>query len=257
MTATSADAPSTPAAPPRERPQWVALTRLLASEAMTNLLWATGVMLVVIAVGSLIAWWRGWQLVVETDVDAVTVGVTGDGDGVRVVLSLFIVVLAVAIAAVVNQVVLASRTRVLVAAGATRGSVAAGLLGTLLAMVVYVLVVTAVVLLVVGQGVTGAMTVTGAEGTAELAGAAVQGAGMLALSMAVGTAIVALFLRWPWWVGTIVLTLFFLAFPWVVGLVISDVAPLTAARGWWGAELLAAALAAGVYWLIARRIPVR
>lgn len=256
MTATSADA-STSAAPPRGRPQWVSVTRLLASEAMTNLLWATGVMLVIVAVGSLIAWWRGWQLVVETDVDALTVGVTGDADGVRVVMSLFIVVLAVGIAAVVNQIVLASRTRVLVASGATRRSVAIGLLGTLVAMVVYVLVVTALVLLVVGQGATGAMTVTGAEGGAELARAAVQGAAVLALSMAVGTAIAALFLRWPWWVGTVALTLFFMVLPWAVELVVSDVAPLTAVRGWWGAELLAAALAAGVYWLIARRIPVR
>jgi hypothetical protein len=258
MTALQPDAPSTAAAPPRQRAQWSALTRLLTPPALVNLLWTTGVMLAVIAIAVLIARWRGWEVVVINDLDSVTAHVTAGADGVRVVWSLFMVVVAVAIAAVVNQVVLACRTRVLVAGGATRRSVAVGLLLTGVALVLYVLAVAAVVALAVGEGLSGAMSVVGADDGAELARRAAALTGALAAAMAVGTAIAALFLRWHWVVGVSVLVALFAALPIVLGLAwpaLGDA--VDSFLGWWGANLVVAVLAAGASWLIGRRVPVR
>lgn len=258
MTVTSADAPSTPAAPPRGRPQWSRVARLLASEALTNLLWATGVMLLILAVGAAVARWRGWELVVVTDLDSISAEVTAGADGVRVLWSLFIVVAAVGIAAVVNQVVLACRTRVLLAAGATRRSVALGLLVSAIVMLLYVAAVTVLVTLVVGGGPTGAMSLVGADDSAELARLVVRLGGALAGGLATGTAIAALFLRWPWWVGVGALVVLGAVVPPALTLAWPGLgSAVDGATDWWGADLASAVAMAGLYWLIARRVPVR
>ncbi|MFK5634093.1 hypothetical protein [Ornithinimicrobium sp. LYQ103] len=256
---TALQAESTTSAARDARPaQWVVMTRLLASDAMRGLLTATGVMLVVLAVGSLIARWQGWQLVSMTDTDMVGIEVVAGQDGVTLVASLFLVPMAVAIAAAVMAVVLAARTRVFLAAGATRRSVATGQLVVLVVMTLYVLAVTAAVLLVVGRGTDGALDLVGADGGAGAAVLVVRATGVVLGALTAGSLITALFLRWPWWVGVGALLLVLVVVPGVVEVVWPALADVVQQRfDWWGLDLAAALVTAVVYGLVLRRVPVR
>lgn len=251
MTTTQTD--PRPAPTTRVRPQWVTVGRLLAGEALHHLLWAVGVMVAIIVVGSLVARWRGWEIVpVGAGPGDLFVQVTADDVGVRVVASWVIVVVGVGIAAIVNQVVLASRTRVLVAAGATRRSVATGLVLSAVAMTVVLLLLAGVALAVFGDelGDAGPLPDTGAVLLVRLAGS-------LLLGMGGGMLVVALFQRWHWWVGTVVLAALIWVVPVVLALTLPSVwAAVEAAAGWWGWELSLAVVALGLYWLVARHVPV-
>lgn len=253
MSATTTDVPATLV--PLGRPQWQRVTRLVLGEAMRNVLWATGITLAVMTIAALIARWRGWEVIVARDMDSLTMQVTEDGDGVRVVWSLLIVAVAVAIAAIANQIVQVTRTKVFLASGATRGSVAVAMLITAAVMLLYVVAVTAVVVLIVGRGLDGAMSLIGADGGAELATMTVHFVGTLAAGLAAGPAIVALFQRWPTWVGVVILVALGLALPLFSGLTFGP--RLESVIGWWGTDLVMAVVWAGVYWVVARRVPVR
>lgn len=244
----------------QDRPaQWVAVSRLLTAEALHHLLWAIGVMAAIVVVGSLVAWWQGWQIVpVDTGPAELFVQVTADESGVRVVASWVVVVVGAGIAAIVNQAVLASRTRVLIGAGATRRSVATGLMCSMLAMTAVLLVLTAVVLLVVGGGLGGAPTAAGASSGSELLLLLVRLTGGLALGMTGAMLVVALFQRWHWWVGAVVLALLVWVAPALVAITVPSVwARVEAAAGWWGSGLVLAVVVLVGYWLVARRVPVR
>lgn len=232
------------------------MARILVPEAMRSLLITTGVMLVVLAVGTLIARWRGWQLVEMTQADLAQLEVVVGTDGVTIVASLFLLPAAVGIAALVMAIVLAARTRVYVATGATRGAVAVGHLLTILVMTAYTLLVTAVVLLVVGAA--GARELLGADGAGDLVLLGLQALGSILLALTASSAITVLFLRWPWWVGTGVLILAFVVLPTVAALLLPG-APdvITRVTGWWGWDLALAVLATSVYWWLIRRVPVR
>lgn len=255
MTTTSTDASATSTTRRPFRPaQWAVMTRILAAQGMRSLFIATGVTFVVLAVGTLIARWRGWQLVAMTETDRVGFEVAADGDGVTIVASLFILPAAVSIAAVVMTIVLAARTRVYVATGATRRSVAVGHLLTILVMAVYVLVVTAVVLLVVGRGFDGARELVQADGAGDVATMGIRALFVVTAA----SAITALFLRWPWWVGTGVLVLFLVVLPGLTAFLLPSVAEaVDRASGWWGWDLAVAVVATGAYWWVIRRVPVR
>lgn len=238
--------------------QRAVLTRTFTVAGMRSLLITTGVMLVVLAVGALIARWRGWQLVGMTETDMVGLEVITDGDGVTLVASLFILPVAISIAAVVMAVVLAARTRVYVATGATRRTVAVGQLLTLLVMTAYVLLVSAVVLLVVGRGLDGARELVQADGAGEVAMMGIRALGTVLLALTAASAITALFLRWPWWVGTGVLILLFVVLPGLTAFLLPSVAEtVDRASAWWGWDLASAVVTTGVYWWVIRRVPVR
>lgn len=268
MTTTSAAAPATSTGPRPPRPaQWVVLTRMLLGAAMNSLLITTGVVLACLAVGVLVARWRGWQLVGMTETDMVGLEVIADGDGVTLVASLFILPVAVGIASVVMAVVLAARTRVYVATGATRRAVATAQLLTVLGAAAYVLLVTAVVLLVVGRGPDGALALLQADGAGDLLQAdgagdvftlGVRALGAVLLAMAGATMVTALFLRWPWWVGVGLLLLLFVVLPPVTTFLLPAVgAAVDRASGWWAWDLSVAVVVAAIFWWILRRVPVR
>ncbi|MGC5585004.1 hypothetical protein [Ornithinimicrobium sp. W1665] len=259
MTTTSTAAPATSTGPRAPRPaQWAVLTRMLLGAAMNSLLITTGVVLACLAVGVLVARWRGWQLVGMTETDMVGLEVIADGDGVTLIASLFILPVAVGIASVVMAVVLAARTRVYVATGATRRAVATAQLLTVLGSAAYVLLVTAVVLLVVGRGPDGALALLQADGAGDVATLSVSALGAVLLGMAGATMITALFLRWPWWVGVGLLLLLFVVLPPVTTFLLPAVgAAVDRASGWWGWDLSVAVVVAALFWWILRRVPVR
>lgn len=242
----------TPVAP-HGLPQWRSLARLFTTEGMRNLLWATGFMLAFLVLGALLASVFGWQLVVLHDTDSLLVEATASAeDGVTIVWSLFLIPLAAAIAAIVDQIMLACRARVLVANGATRRSVALALLVAGAAMLLYVVLVATVALLVVGRGPSGAM------GLLDENTVALRFVGALAAGLAAGPVVVALFQRWHWWIGTVVLGASAVLLPIVGSRALGPVDDLIdAATGWWGTDLVLAVLLAGAYWLIVRRMPVR
>ncbi|WP_131104605.1 hypothetical protein [Ornithinimicrobium sufpigmenti] len=238
--------------------QWAVLARLLSAEALRSLLITAGVMLVVLVVGSLIARWRGWRLVSMTEPSLVTIEVVADADGVTLIASLFMLPAAVGIAALVMAIVLAARTRVYVATGATRRNVALGHLLTVLVMTACVLLAAVVVLLVVGRGPEGARELLQAGSARDVALLSVRGLGAVVLALTAGSAITVLFLRWPWWVGVGILTLLFVVLPLVTRFLLPEVAEaVTAASARWGWGLAGAVVAAGVYWWLMRRVPVR
>ncbi len=237
--------------------QWPAVTRLLVSEALRTLLITTATMLAIGVVGTLVARWQGWQMIATSDLDAMSLEVTADGDGVTIVTSLLFVPAGVGIAALVMAIVLAARTRVLIAAGATRASVAIGNLVLVVVMTAYVLVVTAVVLAVVGGGAGGAAELLGADGNADLVVLAVRGVGAVLMALVAGITITAIFLRWPWWVGALLLPAAAIVLPWLVGWAWPGLADAVgSAIGRPGFDLATAVVTAGIYWLVVRRVPV-
>lgn len=254
MTATRTVTPTTGT---QERPQWRAVAGLLVPEALRNLLWATATMLLFLALGALVARWRGWELASTTWPGTVGVEVTADADGVLLVVSpVFLVAGAVAAMALVNQVVLAARTRVLVASGATRRSVVLGLFSTLVVMTLYVLLVAAVVLVVAGRGLEGGMSLVLADDAGDLVLLALRAVGAVAVSLAAATGVVAVFLRWPWWVGTTVIVASFVLGPWLAAEV-QVRGLLQAPLGWWGRDLVLAVVIGALTWFVMRRVPVR
>ena len=237
--------------------QGLVVTRLLVSEGLRTLLITTATMLAIGVVGSLVARWRGWQMITTADLDAMSLEVMADGDGVTIVTSLLFVPGGVAIAALVMAIVLAVRTRVLVAAGATRASVAIGNLVTVVAMTAYVLVVTGVVIAVIGGGVARAAELLGAEGAADLAELTIRGLGAVLMALVGCTTITTIFLRWRWWVGALVLPAAAILLPLLVGWAWPALADAVGqAIGRPGFDLATAVLTAGLYWLIVRRVPV-
>lgn len=169
---------------------------------------------------------------------------------------MLLVVASVAIAAVVHQIVLTCLTRVLVAAGATRRSVAVGLGVTAVFHVLYVTAVTVAVLLVIGRNVDGARSLLSADSAADLAVLTAQAAGSVAVGLVAAMAVTALFLRWPWWVGAIGLTLAFAVLPALTRLLWPEVGSLLAQpTAWWGSQLLLTLVCAGAFWWLLRRVP--
>lgn len=241
----------------RRPAQWAVLTRLMLGDALSWLGIAVLVMLAVLTVGTLTTGWLGWELVAVDDLETLRLEVMAGRDGVRVVGSLFLLAGAAGIAAVVIPIVLASRTRVYVVSGATRRSVAVAQLVTVAVLTACVLLLTALVLLVVGRGVDGAMSLLRADGAGDLLLATVRGAASLLTVMLAGIAIVALFLRWPWWVGTVVLVVVFAVLPPLVALgwpVLGD--RLGELSGWWASDAVTALVLAALYWWMVRRVPV-
>lgn len=256
MTDLHAEAPAV-ARPSRYAGQWPAVTRLLVSEALRTLLITTATMLAIGVVGSLVARWQGWQLIATSDLDAMSLEVTADGGGVTIVTSLLFVPAGVGIAALVMAIVLAARTRVLVAAGATRASVAIGNLVMIVVMTAYVLAVTGIVVAVLGGGVGEAAELLGADGAGELAVLTVRGVGAVLMALVAGTTITTIFLRWPWWVGALVLPAAAIVLPWLVGRAWPGLADAVgSAIGRPGFDLATAVVTAVVYWVIVRRVPV-
>ncbi len=257
MTTTHADTTTPSARGGRRPPQWAVLTRLILRDALSWLLISALVMLAFLTVGTLVTGWLGWELVRVDDLETLRLEVAAGRDGVRVVGSLFLLVGAAGVAAVVIPIILASRTRVYVVSGATRRSVAIAQLVTVAVLTVCVLLLTAVVLLVVGRGVDGAMSLLGADGPGDLLLATVRGAASLLTAMLASITIVALYLRWPWWVGTIVLVVVFAVLPPLLALTWPVTGGwLGAASGWWGSEVVTALALAALYWWMMRRLPV-
>lgn len=261
MTQTHADAPVAARRRPGYGAQWLLVARLLVAEALRSLLITTAVMLAVVLVGSVVARWRGWQLIASSDLDGLILEVAADDEVVTIVTSVLLVPTTVGIAALVMAIVLAARSRVLIAAGATRASVAIGNLVGVAVMTAYVLLLTAVVMVVVGGGVGGgvgrAAELFGAESTGDLAVLAVRGLGAVLGALVLGATITTVFLRWPWWVGALVLP----AAAFVVSLLADRAWPGFAdtvgqALDRPGFHLAAAVVTAWVYWLIMRRVPV-
>ncbi|GAA1177271.1 hypothetical protein GCM10009584_18450 [Ornithinimicrobium humiphilum] len=254
MTTTEIPTARTPGAVP----QWRAVGRLLTAEALTNLLFTTGVLLGVSGLAALMSWWRGWRLQLDADVDGFLVGFTADGVGAPLISWLLLVAIGVALSGIANVVVLACRTRVLVVAGATRRSIALGLLLTTAATALWSLLVAAVVLLVVGGGVDGAASLVGADGAGGLALAGLAGLGSYAMLTMLSLLVVALFLRWPWWVGVSALVLVWGLVPLAIALTRPGLAAALDELGDRGATGYAVALvAAALAWLVVRRAPVR
>ncbi|MDO5739845.1 MAG: hypothetical protein Q4P07_06820 [Ornithinimicrobium sp.] len=257
MTAVQAQSPLTRDSLARPR-QWTSMTRLLLPDAARSLLIATVVMLALLATTTLFAWWRGWELVTMTDTDVIGVEVAAGKDGVTLVASLFLMPVAAGVAAVVMAIVLAARTRVFLAAGATRRSLATAHLVTLLVMMLYVLAVTAVVLLVVGRGTDGALDLVIAGGGADAVLLVAAAAGSVLMALVGASLITAIFLRWPWWVGVGALAVVIVLLPAVVEVAWPALAD-TVGRlmDWWGFNLVAVVPTAAIYWLVMRRMPVR
>lgn len=248
--------PTAPAAPTAAQ-QGTALARLMLRDALSWLGISILVMSAFLAAGTLVTGWLGWELVGVDDLDTLRLEVQAGREGVRVVGSLFLLAGAAGIAAIVIPIVLAARTRVYVVSGATRRSVAGAQLVTVAVLTVCVLLVTAVVLLLAGRGIDGAMSLLRADAAGDLLIATVRGAASLLAAMLAASAIVALFLRWPWWVGTIVLTVIFAVLPWLIRLtwpVVGD--GLGAVSGWWGSDVATALVLAALYWWMMRRVPV-
>lgn len=258
MTATHADAPAGTSARPHRPAQWVVMARMLVAEAVRYLVVATLCTVAVLVLLGLVARWRGWQLIAREDMDMVGFEVVADGDGVTVVTSLFLLVAAAGITAIVIPVVQAARTRVYVATGATRASVAVAQLVTVVVMTAYVLLLSGVVLLVVGGGLDGAQDILRVDGAGGLLTAVVRGAGALLLAMTGAMTVVALFLRWPWWVGAGLLVLVFVVLPAVTAFLLTAVASaVDGLSGRWGWDLSAATVVTMIYWAVLRRVPVR
>ena len=259
MTASTVNTPTTSFSGRPGRPaQWALMARMLTADALRSLLSATGVMLLILVVGALIARWQGWELVEMTEADAIRLEVVADGDGVTIIASLFILPAAVAITSVVMAIILAARTRVYVAAGATRRAVAIGHLMTALVATAYTLLVTAVVLLVVGRGFDGALELLQADRAGDVAVLTLRAVGAVLLAVMAASAITVVFLRWQWWVGVGLLVLLFTVLPVFFVFLLPSVAEvLDAASTWWGWDLACAVLATGAYWWIIRRVPVR
>lgn len=257
MTQTHADAPVAARRRPGYGAQWLLVARLLVAEALRSLLITTAVMLAVVVVGSLVARWRGWQLIATSDLDGLIVEVAADDEVVTVMTSVLLVPTAVGIAALVMAIVLAARSRVLIAAGATRASVAIGNLVGVAVMTAYVVLLTGVVMVVVGGGVGRAAELFGAESTGDLAVLAVRGLGAVLGALVLGATITTVFLRWPWWVGALVLPAAAFVVPWLADRVWPGLADTVGqALDWPGSDLAAAVVTAWVYWLIMRRVPV-
>lgn len=258
MTTQTVQTRATGAADRPHRPaQWAVMARLLSAEAVRSLLTATVVMLAVLLVATLVARWQGWQLVEMTETELPLFEVAVDADGVTVIASLLLLPAAVAIGALVMAVVLAARTRVYVATGATRRAVATGHLLTVLVMTGYTLLVTDVVLLVLGDGLEGARQLLGADGSGEVALLTVRALAAVVLALVAASAFTVAFLRWPWWVGVVVLALFLTVLPLLLLLVPALGEAVDAASAWWGWELVWAAVATAAYWWVMRRVPVR
>ena len=238
--------------------QWVRTTRLLLRDALSYLVSATLVMLVVLGALVVLARWRGWDLALRANLREIGAAVEAGRDGVTIVASIFLLPMAAGVAAVIVPVVLAARTRVHLAAGATRRSLVVAQLLTTVVAAAYVMVLTVLVLLVAGHGVGGAMAVLDVGSGGELASELAHVTCGLLLAMVLGSAVVALFLRWRWWVGTAVLVLLLLVLPALTSFVSPDLAAAAAdAQGWWGGKLVLAALVAAAYWWTMRRVPVR
>lgn len=251
MTAAQAGTRTTSEAGGPDRPQWVSMSRFFLGHALSTMLWTTGVTLAIAVIGASL----GWQVEVIVDSDSSIIGLKSGGDD-ALNLWLLLVVASVAIAAVVHQIVLTCLTRVLVAAGATRRSVAVGLGVTAVFHVLYVTAVTVAVLLVIGRNVDGARSLLSADSAADLAVLTAQAAGSVAVGLVAAMAVTALFLRWPWWVGAIGLTLAFAVLPALTRLLWPEVGSLLAQpTAWWGSQLLLTLVCAGAFWWLLRRVP--
>jgi hypothetical protein len=253
MTATAAPAGSTPI---RRRTQGAVTARFLVRQGLVQLLGVTAVMLVLLTLWYAVARWRGWTIVTETDADGWMFAVTAEPGQVTAVVSLLLVPAGVAVASFVVAIVLAATyTRMMISAGATRASVATGQLAAVLAMTLYLVVLTALAL-VIGGGAAIIPELLGAQDSGEVGGLAFRGLGTVLLWLVGGVAIATIFLRWPWWVGVGVLVLVF----WGVPLLSALVPPVGAVLGSLFAPavshlVLAVALALA-YWLMVRRVPV-
>lgn len=228
------------------RVQRAALTRYFVRSTLGVLLVSTLVMVALTAGGALLARWRSWD-VATGDMDMpLVLGVEADRDGVLITFSFGLIAVAVGFAAVAAVLAQAGTTRVLVANGATRRAIWSALLTTAAVCVAYVLALAVAVRLVLG----------GRADVGELALQALQASGLLAVLMALGLVVVALFLRWPWWVGVSLLTLLGVG-SMVAAAVGSTLGSPGADLAFPGSELVLALALAAVSWLLARRIPVR
>ena len=257
MTTTAPTATRTTGPVPGPDRQWRSLGRLQVLEALRGLTITALVTLAVLAAMALVSRWQGWDLAVVDE---------GEWDGPpllidagRTVLwvSLVVLPISVGIGAIVHAVLGTARSRVYLATGATRRQVTLAHLLTIAVMTVYVLAVALVVLLVLGRGPAGALEILGSEalgGPVQAVGVAV---GAAAAPMLAAAGITALFLRWPWWVGTSVLVVIFVLLPMVAGFVPPVGEALDRADAWWGSDLVVAVLLTGVFVGIMRRVPVK
>lgn len=175
---------------------------------------------------------------------------TGD-DGAPTGLWIWLaIVVAVAVSAVVLMVVFAAtRTRPLIHTGLTRRSISIGVLLAALVGLIYTSLLGVVVLLLIGWAqVLDMFGWAGASPSEFLLGAAF---GVLN-GMLVGVTIVALFQRWPWWVGTVLLLLIVGVLPVVLNRL--DFSALEQFGLFW--EALRVVVLGAAYWLLMRRLPV-
>ena len=244
---------------PASRPdrQWWALGRLQVADALRGLTVTALVTLAVLGVMALVARWQGWDVVVMDEVEWSGPPLLVEGGRTILWVSLVVLPISVGIAAVVHAVLATARTRVHVASGATRWQVVLAHLLTVAAMTVYVLVVALVVLLLLGSGPGGAVEILGSETAGGPVPAVVAAVGATVGPMMAAVTITAMFLRWPWWVGTGVLVGFFVVLPMVAGLLPAVGEALDRADAWWGSDLLVAVVLTGVFVGIMRRVPVK
>lgn len=257
MTTTDTTAGSTTGRAATDDRQWWSLARLQVTDALRGLTITALVTLVVLAVMALVSRWQGWDVVVMDEVEWGGPPLLIEGGRTVLWISLVVLPISVGIAAIVHAVVGTARSRVYLATGATRRQVTLAHLLTIAVMTAYVLAVAAVVLLVLGRGPDGALDILGSEVAGGGVQVAVVALGAVVAPQLAAATITALFLRWPWWVGTSVLVVIFVLLPLVAGFLPPLGEALERADAWWGSDLLTAVVLVGVFVGIMRRVPVK
>ncbi|MGB3257775.1 MAG: hypothetical protein WBA72_07270 [Ornithinimicrobium sp.] len=246
MSATNADRVS-------PGPQWLVVSRLLATEGMRALLSATVVMAGFALCFFLVARSQGWGFAEASD--DMLFGVVADQRSVVFVVTSGWLPIAIGTAAIIVSIVLtATRTRLLISVGLTRHAITVGTAVMAVTLVSYAVLVGGIVTLFLGPSALAGYL--GADG-ADVTNLLVTGTSSLVLGVVAAIVVTVLFLRWSWWVGVLVLMAFGLT---RLAILLSGVAGVFDTRAWtevpWGLWLFTAALGVA-YWAMMRRLPVR
>lgn len=254
MTTTTASGATTGPTSTR-RPQWRTVTTYLLRRAAEPMLWALGVMVVVSVVLAVAAHQLDWRYEVVGDgtffgIEVVGDDVTVSGPFGPVAMAMAQTFFVLAGTALVMAVVLpAVHVRALLVSGATRRSVTIGLLLVLAALTASVAALLALIAVSGGRDGMAGWLLTD-EGL--LLSRVAMILLVLAALLATASAVTLVFLRWSWWVGTIVAGLVLVGLAWASVVVVGG-------SGLWQvvapSALLVGGLAATV--LLLRRMPAR
>lgn len=236
---------------PTSSAQWLVVTRLLAGQALRSLLVVTGILIAVSLVLYGLGRQFGWRFIEATQ-DEVSVGVIADQDSVSMVVSAALIPLGLSLAAIVVVAVLvATRTRLLITVGLTRHAIPLGTAATMLLAAAGVLLVTAVVVALLGT--SAAFELIGAD-RSEGATVVATGVSGLAVGLLGGVTVTVLFLRWPWWIGVLVLAGLSIGLS-VVGSTVGLGEASPPEVSW--TRFAVATILAFAYWAMMRRLAVR